>query len=164
MAGFVLDRSRSIERLTSFPRPGFRLLIDIQFFIQKLSALDGVDGPGNHLEVVVNNIKIKDRRAAHASTAPQMASRASSSPGHAPASTPPPAPAAARTSNTGQRPTSLDLSGAGVAQAAQANSGSIGAGTAAGQRMGNFASAFGKMLRAQNAGLSNNPQGGDKNG
>ncbi|KAJ3218840.1 hypothetical protein HDU67_003795 [Dinochytrium kinnereticum] len=28
----------------------------------QLSSLDNVDGPGNHLEVVVNNIKIKDRR------------------------------------------------------------------------------------------------------
>ncbi len=41
----------------------YRLLIDVQYFIGALSALDGVDGPGNHLEVVVNNIKIKDKRA-----------------------------------------------------------------------------------------------------
>ncbi|KAJ3050529.1 hypothetical protein HK097_008530 [Rhizophlyctis rosea] len=153
-----------------------RLLIDIQFFIQKLSALDGVDGPGNHLEVVVNNIKIKDRRAAQqqSSAAPQMASRASSSPGHAPSTGAPPAaatPTATRTSNTGQRPTSLDLPGGmgagGQTAQQQSNSGSVGAGTAAGQRMGNFASAFGKMLRAQNAGLSSGSpqQGGDnKNG
>ncbi|KAJ3178270.1 hypothetical protein HDU85_005267 [Gaertneriomyces sp. JEL0708] len=40
-----------------------RLLIDVQYLIQKLSALDGVDGPGNHLEVLVNNTKIKDKRA-----------------------------------------------------------------------------------------------------
>ncbi|KXS21457.1 Vps54-domain-containing protein [Gonapodya prolifera JEL478] len=39
-----------------------RLLIDFQFFIQKLSSLDGIDGPGNHLEVVVNNMKIKERK------------------------------------------------------------------------------------------------------
>ncbi|KAJ3100087.1 hypothetical protein HDU96_010471 [Phlyctochytrium bullatum] len=39
-----------------------RLLIDIQYLINQLSSLDHVDGPGNHLEVVVNNIKIKDRR------------------------------------------------------------------------------------------------------
>ena len=39
-----------------------RLLIDVQYFIFKLSSLDGCDGPGNHLEVVVNNTKIKDRR------------------------------------------------------------------------------------------------------
>jgi len=45
-----------------------RLLIDVQYYIEKLGALDSIDGPGNHLEVVVNNIKIKDRRAAAAST------------------------------------------------------------------------------------------------
>ncbi|OUM64248.1 hypothetical protein PIROE2DRAFT_26427, partial [Piromyces sp. E2] len=37
-----------------------RLLIDFQYYIQKLSLLDGVDGPGNRLEVVVNNITIKE--------------------------------------------------------------------------------------------------------
>ncbi|KAI9090080.1 Vps54-like protein-domain-containing protein [Phlyctochytrium arcticum] len=40
-----------------------RMLMDVQYLIAKLSALDGVDGPGNHLEVVVNNVKIKDKRA-----------------------------------------------------------------------------------------------------
>lgn len=40
-----------------------RLLIDVQYYIEKLGSLDGIDGPGNHLEVVVNNIKIKDKRA-----------------------------------------------------------------------------------------------------
>ncbi|KAI8910410.1 Vps54-like protein-domain-containing protein [Gorgonomyces haynaldii] len=39
-----------------------RLLIDVQHLISQLSALVGVDGPGNHLEVCVNNIKIKDKR------------------------------------------------------------------------------------------------------
>ncbi|KAI8804520.1 Vps54-like protein-domain-containing protein [Cladochytrium replicatum] len=39
-----------------------RLLIDVQYFIQKLSSLENIDGPGNHLEVVVNNMKIRDKR------------------------------------------------------------------------------------------------------
>ncbi|KNE68768.1 hypothetical protein AMAG_13408 [Allomyces macrogynus ATCC 38327] len=39
------------------------LLIDVQFFIRKLNALEGVDGPGSSLEVVVNNMRILDRSA-----------------------------------------------------------------------------------------------------
>ena len=39
-----------------------RLLIDVQYLISQLSSLEGLDGPGNHLEVCVNNMKIKDRR------------------------------------------------------------------------------------------------------
>ncbi|ORX83775.1 hypothetical protein BCR32DRAFT_291757 [Anaeromyces robustus] len=39
-----------------------RLLIDFQYYIQKLSLLDGIDGPGNRLEVVVNNITIKEKK------------------------------------------------------------------------------------------------------
>ncbi|EGF78134.1 hypothetical protein BATDEDRAFT_90790 [Batrachochytrium dendrobatidis JAM81] len=41
-----------------------RLLMDVQYFIGQLSALDGIDGPGSHLEVCVNNIKIKEKRSA----------------------------------------------------------------------------------------------------
>ncbi|KAJ3042297.1 hypothetical protein HDV00_007664 [Rhizophlyctis rosea] len=142
-----------------------RLLIDIQYFIQRLSALDGVDGPGNHLEVVVNNIKIKDRRTAPAAAAaPQMNARASSSPGTAPPPAAPAPPAASRTSNSGQRPTSLDLPGGSPALPASPGAGAAAAGAAGGARMGNFASAFGKMLRAQNATLNPNPQGGDGKG
>ena len=39
-----------------------RLLIDAQYYISQLSSLEGVDGPGNQIEVCVNNIKIKDKR------------------------------------------------------------------------------------------------------
>ena len=39
-----------------------RLLAESQYFIEHLGLLDDVDGPGNNLEVVVNNIKIKDKR------------------------------------------------------------------------------------------------------
>ena len=38
--------------------------MDIQYFISKLSELEGVDGPGTHLEVVINNLSIKDKRYA----------------------------------------------------------------------------------------------------
>jgi hypothetical protein len=40
-----------------------RLLIDVQYFIRTLSAIDGLEGPGSHLEVVVNSINIKERKA-----------------------------------------------------------------------------------------------------
>lgn len=39
-----------------------RLLIDVQFFTLRFSSFDGIDGPGNALEVAVNNIKIRDKR------------------------------------------------------------------------------------------------------
>lgn len=39
-----------------------RLLSDVHYLVENLSALDGVDGPGSQLEVCVNNIKIKDKR------------------------------------------------------------------------------------------------------
>lgn len=34
----------------------------MQYFIERLSSLEGVNGPDSHLEVVVNNLKIKDKR------------------------------------------------------------------------------------------------------
>jgi vacuolar protein sorting-associated protein 54 len=39
-----------------------RLLIDVQFYISNLSSLEYTDGPGNSLEVVVNNIRIRELR------------------------------------------------------------------------------------------------------
>lgn len=35
----------------------------MQYLIRELSALNSVDGPGNHLEVSVNNLIIKDRKS-----------------------------------------------------------------------------------------------------
>lgn len=52
---------RRIELFSSAAKN--RLLIDVQFLIAELSNLDNVDGPGNHLEVCINNIKIKDKRS-----------------------------------------------------------------------------------------------------
>lgn len=40
-----------------------RLLIDVQFLILRMSSFDNVDGFGNGLEVGVNNMKIKDKKA-----------------------------------------------------------------------------------------------------
>lgn len=54
------EELRGVELFSSAAKN--RLLIDIQYLITQLSSLDGVDGPGNHLEVCVNNIKIKDKR------------------------------------------------------------------------------------------------------
>ncbi|TPX64370.1 hypothetical protein SpCBS45565_g05926 [Spizellomyces sp. 'palustris'] len=108
-----------------------RLLIDAQYLIHKLSGLDGVDGPGNHLEVVVNNIKIKDRRQSMAaSSSTGRAASSDGGPGRpvGPSATPPPPPASS------------------AAMAA-----------AGGQRKSNFASAFGNMLKTKNANL---PGGG----
>ncbi|KAJ3125367.1 hypothetical protein HK098_000314 [Nowakowskiella sp. JEL0407] len=39
-----------------------RLLIDMQYFTEKLSELEGVDGPGDHLENAARNLKIRDKR------------------------------------------------------------------------------------------------------
>ena len=39
-----------------------RLLAEVQYLIEALSALEDIDGPGNNLEVIVNNIRIKDKR------------------------------------------------------------------------------------------------------
>ncbi|KAJ3102306.1 hypothetical protein HDU97_000663 [Phlyctochytrium planicorne] len=54
------EELKGVELFTSAGKN--RLLIDVQYFISQLSSLTNVDGPGSHLEVVVNNIKIKDRR------------------------------------------------------------------------------------------------------
>ncbi len=40
-----------------------RLLGDVHHFTEVLSGLEGTDGPGSQLEVCVNNIRIKDKRA-----------------------------------------------------------------------------------------------------
>ncbi|KAI9203421.1 Vps54-like protein-domain-containing protein [Polychytrium aggregatum] len=61
---YVIQLEDDLKKMDLFTSAGKnRLLIDIQYFIQNCSDLEGIDGPGNHLEVVVNNIKIKDRRA-----------------------------------------------------------------------------------------------------
>ncbi|TPX38226.1 hypothetical protein SmJEL517_g00015 [Synchytrium microbalum] len=60
---YIKKLEEDLKKLDLFTSAGKnRLLIDVQYFIFKLSSLDGADGPGNHLEVVVNNTKIKDRR------------------------------------------------------------------------------------------------------
>lgn len=37
-----------------------RLLKEVEYYLENLGSLSLIDGPGNHLEIVVNNIKIKD--------------------------------------------------------------------------------------------------------
>lgn len=39
-----------------------RVLMDVQYYVNILSSLEWINGPGNQLEVVVNNIRIKDKR------------------------------------------------------------------------------------------------------
>ncbi|KAI8924687.1 hypothetical protein BC831DRAFT_464348 [Entophlyctis helioformis] len=64
---YVKRLEEDLRRIELYSSAGKnRLLMDVQYFVQQFSGLDGVDGPGSHLEVVVNNIKIKDRRAASA--------------------------------------------------------------------------------------------------
>nr|KAJ3421355.1 hypothetical protein HK105_003773 [Polyrhizophydium stewartii] len=60
---YVKQLEEDFRKIDLFSSAGKnRLLMDVQYFIQQLSLLEGVDGPGSHLEVCVNNIKIKDRR------------------------------------------------------------------------------------------------------
>ncbi|KAI8824862.1 Vps54-like protein-domain-containing protein [Fimicolochytrium jonesii] len=122
------DKLKNVDLFTGAGKN--RLLIDVQHLIQKLSALDGVDGPGTALEVAVNNIKIKDRRTA---AAPPGTSNPNNRGG-----TPTPRSSSEQTTNTTQSPQS--------ATAAAANA-------AANAKKGNFASAFGSMLKNKNAGL-----------
>ncbi|TPX53415.1 hypothetical protein SeMB42_g00804 [Synchytrium endobioticum] len=59
---YVKRLEDDLKKLDLFTSAGKnRLLIDVQYFIFKLSSLHGCDGPGTHLEVAVNNTKIKDR-------------------------------------------------------------------------------------------------------
>lgn len=53
-----------------------RLLVDAHYFTETLAQLDSCDGPGSHLEVVVNNIKIKDKRVVVPPKAPIMPPKA----------------------------------------------------------------------------------------
>ncbi|KAI8614153.1 Vps54-like protein-domain-containing protein [Chytriomyces sp. MP71] len=45
-----------------------RLLMDGQHLMAELSALENIDGPGNSIEVAINNIKIRDKRTQNTST------------------------------------------------------------------------------------------------
>ncbi|KAJ3176129.1 hypothetical protein HDU87_005506 [Geranomyces variabilis] len=140
-----------------------RLLIDVQYLIQQLSALDALDGPGNHLEVVVNNIKIKDRRAS-AAVNTQAAAAAAAMTGQQQhqqqqqqqqqqqhQSAPPRGPA--------QGASGLRPEGSGGAPSPQASSPSAAA-AAQPKKTTNFASAFGNMLKTKNAGMPGGSGGG----
>ena len=56
------------------------MLVFVNKQIENLSHLEEVDGPGTHLEVVVNNIKIKDKRL----VPPKPATNAPKTPSQAP--------------------------------------------------------------------------------
>ncbi|RKO92475.1 Vps54-like protein-domain-containing protein [Blyttiomyces helicus] len=133
-----------LKRLELFSGGGKnRLLIDVQYFIQELSSLDGIDGPGNHLEVVVNNIKIKDRRASMAANAGR-----GTLPGQG---------GGGPTSGMGGATrASVEVNRSSAGGAPNAGTPAAGAPGAVGQ--GKFASAFGRMLRNQNG------EGGGKSG
>lgn len=124
--GMVLVLVNSDHALANMQnKPSLRLLIDVQYLMQKLSSLDGVDGPGNHLEVVVNNIKIKDRRMS---------------------SVPP--PAQGKVSMDGKPAGTPTTTGGGNVGGAQSQ-----AQAQQQKKTTNFASAFGNMLKTKNAGL-----------
>ncbi|KAJ3027241.1 UNVERIFIED_CONTAM: hypothetical protein HDU68_004198 [Siphonaria sp. JEL0065] len=55
------EELKNIELYTSAGKN--RLLMDGQHLMAELSALDNVDGPGNSIEVTINNIKIRDKKA-----------------------------------------------------------------------------------------------------
>ena len=62
-----------------------RLLSDVHYLVENLSALDGVDGPGSQLEVCVNNIKIKDKRTYQAQKPAPIPEKRGSNPAVQPA-------------------------------------------------------------------------------
>ncbi|KAJ3164013.1 hypothetical protein HDU88_005666 [Geranomyces variabilis] len=132
-----------------------RLLIDVQYLIQQLSALDALDGPGNHLEVVVNNIKIKDRRASAAvNTQAAAAAAAMAGQQQQQQSAPPRGPTQGA---SGLRPEGSN------APSPQTSSPSAAAAAAAApqpKKTTNFASAFGNMLKTKNAGMPGGSGGG----
>ncbi|KAJ3299753.1 hypothetical protein HK104_007207 [Borealophlyctis nickersoniae] len=140
-----------------------RLLIDVQYYIHHLSTLDGIDGPGNHLEVVVNNIRIRDRRTVATQNPSTQNARGT---GTVPTTSN--SNIAAGALQGGNAPTgrsaSVDLpgrsSGGAAPNALPIPGGGAAGGAGAPQRMGNFATAFGKMLRSQNAGLAPNDKTG----
>ena len=60
---YNLRLEEELKKVDFFTSAGkSKLLAEVQYFIENLSLLEQVDGPGNHLEDVVNNIKIKDKR------------------------------------------------------------------------------------------------------
>ena len=65
----------------------YRLLREVQYLIEQLSLLQDIDEIGNHLEVVVNNIKIKDKRSYQPFPPPsQQAPSQQTQPGQRPSS------------------------------------------------------------------------------
>ncbi|KAJ3232540.1 hypothetical protein HDU81_002863 [Chytriomyces hyalinus] len=54
------EELKKVELYTSAGKN--RLLMDGQHLMAELSALDNIDGPGNAIEVAINNIKIRDKR------------------------------------------------------------------------------------------------------
>ncbi|TPX56657.1 hypothetical protein PhCBS80983_g04395 [Powellomyces hirtus] len=126
-----------------------RLLIDVQHLIEKLSVLDGLDGPGNHLEVVVNNIKIRDRRtstlnASAIAAAQQHHQQQTHHPNNARGESPGmrsssdhPSPVHNSASHAPSSPSSANAQPPPPQQ----------------QKKTNFASAFGNMLKTKNANL-----------
>ncbi|KAJ3066837.1 hypothetical protein HDU99_003718, partial [Rhizoclosmatium hyalinum] len=62
------EELKKIELYTSAGKN--RLLMDGQHLMAELSALDDVDGPGNSIEVVINNIKIRDKSQKSSVTSP----------------------------------------------------------------------------------------------
>ena len=105
--------------------------MDVQYFIRQLSSLDGIDGPGNHLEVCVNNTRIKDRRTVPVNSATLRANAGGNSNLATPASS---------TMSSGASPIKPAMGGT------PANPQNQQAKPASSQ----FAYNFGKMLRSQN--------------
>ncbi|KAJ1567300.1 hypothetical protein HK405_006444 [Cladochytrium tenue] len=116
------DELKKVDLFTSGGKN--RLLMDVQYLINALTALDGIDGPGNHLEVVVNNIRIKDRRMMATHTGPPTPSSAASAGGGSTSGASAGAKAATGTSATGPQPSSrsssLATAGGGAAGGATA--------------------------------------------
>ncbi|KAJ1344978.1 hypothetical protein BSLG_000493 [Batrachochytrium salamandrivorans] len=125
-----------------------RLLMDVQYFIRQLSALDGVDGPDSHLEVCVNNIKIKEKRSVHLMRTATRAGAASNSELKIPTPSQP--------LHSGSSPLQSPLAPPGhtssSASSATSTASSASSSSTSQRPTSQFAYNFGKMLRNQNEG------------
>ncbi|KAI9359276.1 Vps54-like protein-domain-containing protein [Zopfochytrium polystomum] len=158
------DELKKIDLFTSSGKN--RLLIDVQFLLTSLSSFEGIDGPGNHLEVVVNNIRIKDRRTYTAtSSAASAGAGSAASPGSGSSSKPPATAASSTPRNAGTGPPHQPNSRTSSLVAAAAAAGvSPAAGASVGSGGGSAASGLGALSALGGFGLGGGGGGGSGGG
>ena len=77
-----------MEKAGNFNKFYARLLNEVRYYLENFSNLSHIDGPSNHLEIILNDVKIKDPRIASndplsnplniSNTGPALTSQASS--------------------------------------------------------------------------------------